>query len=325
PTDILGQHIHLVKFDVTSSDGGANGFNYEDGTLSPGEVVERINAFNNGSWTPAVLGAPKTLTPTFIKFFGADPSCLEDPKSDACKCTVVGTPGHKGVRGGRWCGAQATVQLWYVDPTLNDAGQDLTLRTVFTHDHFGPSTHQQAGVYAALVSEPEGSTWHDNQDGTPLGGRTASGQNGVSLKDGGPTSWQAVIKTAPEEGSFREFLLALQDSTLTYRPFPADKVKPPKCPDADPGCGFCSTMHTQPCSTDPTSKIYWEDVCKSVTLPIPNFTGTTTLQPSCNYVAGVPANASLFTTTNKTWGGNVSDLQAIGWTGTSSLPILPID
>jgi hypothetical protein len=31
PTDILGQHIHLVKFDVTSSDGAGNGFNYEDG------------------------------------------------------------------------------------------------------------------------------------------------------------------------------------------------------------------------------------------------------------------------------------------------------
>ena len=29
PTDILGQHIHLVKFDVTASDGAGNGFNYD--------------------------------------------------------------------------------------------------------------------------------------------------------------------------------------------------------------------------------------------------------------------------------------------------------
>ena len=35
PTDTIGQHIHLVKFDVTSSDGSANGWNYEDGTFSP--------------------------------------------------------------------------------------------------------------------------------------------------------------------------------------------------------------------------------------------------------------------------------------------------
>ena len=44
PTDILGQHIHLVKFDVTSSDGAGNGFNYEDGTFSPQEVQEMIQA-----------------------------------------------------------------------------------------------------------------------------------------------------------------------------------------------------------------------------------------------------------------------------------------
>ena len=44
PTDIIGQHIHLVKFDVTSSDGSGNGFNYEDGTFSPDEVIERIHA-----------------------------------------------------------------------------------------------------------------------------------------------------------------------------------------------------------------------------------------------------------------------------------------
>ena len=47
PTDILGQHIHLVKFDVTSSDGSGNGFNYEDGTFSPDEVIERIQAMLN--------------------------------------------------------------------------------------------------------------------------------------------------------------------------------------------------------------------------------------------------------------------------------------
>ena len=41
PTDILGQHIHLVKFDVTSSDGAGNGFNYEDGTFSSGKKCRR--------------------------------------------------------------------------------------------------------------------------------------------------------------------------------------------------------------------------------------------------------------------------------------------
>ena len=44
PTDTIGQHIHLVKFDVTSADGSGNGFNYEDGTFAPDEILARICA-----------------------------------------------------------------------------------------------------------------------------------------------------------------------------------------------------------------------------------------------------------------------------------------
>lgn len=46
PTDTLGQHIHLVKFDVTASDGAGNGRNYEDGTFAATEVQLRIKAAN---------------------------------------------------------------------------------------------------------------------------------------------------------------------------------------------------------------------------------------------------------------------------------------
>lgn len=41
PTDTIGQHIHLVKFDVTASDGSGNGWNYEDGTFAPDELMAR--------------------------------------------------------------------------------------------------------------------------------------------------------------------------------------------------------------------------------------------------------------------------------------------
>ena len=96
PTDILGQHIHLVKFDVTSSDGAGNGWNYEDGTFSPDEVVERINAIMapGGSWTLGP-GGPAALAAKPHPFFG-----------------IVG--------------AQTTVQRWYADDTLNLTGQDRT-------------------------------------------------------------------------------------------------------------------------------------------------------------------------------------------------------
>ena len=75
PTDVIGQHIHLVKFDVTSSDGGANGFNYEDGTFSPDEVRDRIAAISaSGGIFPSLTGGPQTtLAPKPIPFFGNGP------------------------------------------------------------------------------------------------------------------------------------------------------------------------------------------------------------------------------------------------------------
>jgi len=200
PTDILGQHIHLVKFDVLASDGAGNGFNYEDGSFGPGEVRERIKAIRaaNACATPDTRDG--TLTCPVAKvhpFFGAGPN-------------------------NEWLGAQTTVQRWYADPVQDNAGNDRTLRTVFTHDHFGPSTHQQTGLYAGLVVEPTGSTWVHNETGAALG---------TGRSDGGPTSWQAVINP-PNEPDYREFLLAFNDYQPAYpqgvvSPSPALAINPP--------------------------------------------------------------------------------------------------
>lgn len=194
PTDILGQHIHLVKFDVTSSDGAANGWNYEDGTFSPDEVRERIAAINAAGGLFALDGTRKLLEPRVHPKFGAGPDRNHDGIPD-------------------WIGAQTTVQRWYADDVLNVGGGDRTLRTVFTHDHFGPSTHQQAGLYAGLVVEPTGSTWRHPETGETFGTR----------HDGGPTSWRADVLTGDLDGdgqddSYREFLLEFQDFQLAYEP-----------------------------------------------------------------------------------------------------------
>ena len=61
-----------------------------------------------------------------------------------------------------------------------------------------------------------------------LGNRTASQNGDTDLNDGGPTSWQAVIQTADESQSYREFLLEFQDTTLMYRPF--ENIAAPACP-----------------------------------------------------------------------------------------------
>jgi hypothetical protein len=343
PTDIIGQHIHLVKFDVTSSDGATNGFNYEDGTFAPNEVTERIAAINAGGglWPDASQkGQPVRLTAEPLPFFGPGP-------------------------GGRWMGAQATVQRWYTDRlfdgTIQNPGVDRTLRTVFTHDHFGPSTHQQAGLYAGLVIEPEDARWYHNEsaaDAPPFGGddlngrplksrRTVPGYDGTTTHDGGPTTWQAVIVPASEpRAGFREFLLEFQDTTLTYEPF---SIQPPSflqqgfCED-DPqvqctpstaqnfdkpnttcktgpciAYGFCSTNPAQSCR--PATATTPEDVtnCPSPS-PAGTSTGTTTaagsswtcpasatVQPTCNLVPGVPSSSSNTSVPVCTWSTNPLD------------------
>ncbi|MCE9670188.1 copper oxidase [Myxococcus stipitatus] len=204
PTDVIGQHIHLVKFDVTASDGAGNGWNYEDGTLSSDTVAHRIHLAN------AAGGA-----------FAADGNVGETgPRVYLTAPTVhPRIPRAPGT-------AQTTVQRWWADPLL-PSGNSHTLETVFTHDHFGPSSHQQHGFYGALIVEPKGSRWKDMSSGVYFGSR---------LSDGGPTSWKADIITANPANSFREFSLAFADYVPLYdecgQPVNPPNYKEVKLPEA---------------------------------------------------------------------------------------------
>ncbi len=212
PTDIIGQHIHLVKFDVTASDGAGNGFNYEDGTFSPDEVRDRINAIN------AAGG---------LYHFNGDTRVTDDSTQD--KLTISSYEKDYGGRLGKpptgqdWNGAQTTIQRFDTDSLLNNEGEDRTLRTVFTHDHFGPSTHQQVGLYGALLVEPAGSKWVDAVTGEEFPERDGP------RTDGGPTSWQAIIETRDSVQSYREFAIAVADLQLAYQP---QSKSEPSRPDA---------------------------------------------------------------------------------------------
>jgi hypothetical protein len=223
PTDIIGQHIHLVKFDVLAADGATNGFNYEDGTFSPQEVRDRINAINvfTGMCEPpaGLIDTPAVCPPDAQRV----------PKT-AKSIAALGDGPTKDSQ--EWKGAQATVRLWYVDP-LKDlpGGGERSYMTVFTHDHFSPSTHQEAGLYGGVLIEPRGSTWNT------LGG-AALGKGADARDDGGPTSYAANIlppATSPEK-SYREFALAWADTQLVYGN--SSKTQPDCYPTgaAAPGC-----------------------------------------------------------------------------------------
>ncbi len=205
PTDIIGQHIHLVKFDVTSSDGAANGYNYEDGTLSYQEVQELVHGVNQCGGLG--LSTPLSQCGTAAN---RQPLTLKPPPATICPAGEMAQAPCNG-----WMGAQTTVQRWFADPIedrspSNNALKNgtRTLRTVFTHDHFGPSTHQQVGLYAALLIEPARSTWFQSESGTQLHTRD----------DGGPTTWNAVIESPRSEANtYREFALAMQDFQFAYK------------------------------------------------------------------------------------------------------------
>lgn len=238
PTDVIGQHIHLPKWDLPSADGSANGWNYEDGTFSPGMVLHRIAAIN--AWNAAAPSLPDqapvptldgrtTLEPRAHPFFNhgrfgglqlPDETCLKVWRSEGVEAFHNRDLGGYGrPRACDWFGARTTVQRWFSDPIINADSRHRGLGVTFTHDHLGPSTHQQVGLYATMLTEPPGSVWRHNETGALL-------YDTASRSDGGPTSWQAVI-TGPDgkldfdgngvEDSHREFFLQFGDFQHAYR------------------------------------------------------------------------------------------------------------
>ena len=99
---------------------------------------------------------------------------------------------------------------------------------MFTHDHFSPSTHQQAGYYAALLVEPDNSIWKFPVITADANGKsTVKYEQGGSRFDGGPTSWQANIVTVDPAQSYREFAFEFQDMQLAYLAGSTPKLQTP--------------------------------------------------------------------------------------------------
>jgi len=204
PTDIIGQHIHLPKWDLTTADGAANGWNYEDGTLSPGAVVELIHAIND--YAADLTPAERDAVLSYATGTGKDGQDVID--SSGRNITQAGSL-HEALHpyfgqtayGQEWIGARSTIQRWFADPVVNVQGVDRGLGIIFSHDHYGPSTHQQIGLYSTVLIEPSGSEWRHNETGEKMYTRTGTSPGA----DGGPTSWQAAILTGNDSGIFGDY------------------------------------------------------------------------------------------------------------------------
>ncbi|MDD3416025.1 MAG: multicopper oxidase domain-containing protein [Lachnospiraceae bacterium] len=138
-TDIVGYHIHLVKFDTIVSDGAANGWNNIAGARQYETLIERFFA-------------------------------------------------------------------------------NTELRTVFFHDHLFANSHQQHGVFGALIIEEAGATFHDIRTGKEIKSGT-----------------QVVIRRR-DGTSFREFALFVHDFALLFDAN-GNPINPPEVPGShdDPG------------------------------------------------------------------------------------------
>jgi len=207
PTDIIGQHIHLPKWDLTTTDGAGNGWNYEDGTIGPTTIRERIAAIRSfNACVGKHAGDPRDGT-------DACPVPKDHPYWAKVATALDGgrlQPASVHTFTEQWKGARTTIQRWFSDPVVNTDGVDRGLGIIFTHDHYGPSTHQQIGLYSTVLTEPAGSRWAHNETGTQLGydpftgapGRTDTRLDGSVFSDGGPTSWQAQIQPQAQLGPY---------------------------------------------------------------------------------------------------------------------------
>lgn len=257
PTDTIGQHIHLVKFDVTSSDGSGNGWNYEDGTLAADEVAGRLCAWARVDETGEADAILADLAQQTRDAIGDDDEIDAFPdEMDFCEWPVVAESRIWRLERNRFPFLfQTTTQRWFADPILSadeDGAVDRTMRTVFTHDHFGPSSIQQHGFYAALVvepparleAEPEGNSRIDAETASnwypkirPSSGGEAAGPlpdpvRAAAVAWGGK-AWEGARKqivTQPtaeaaandpsyfQHPNYREFMLSIADFALLYDP-----------------------------------------------------------------------------------------------------------
>ncbi|MBU3031101.1 hypothetical protein [Paracoccus marinaquae] len=234
PTDTIGQHIHLVKFDVTSGDGSGNGWNYEDGTFAADELATRLCAWNTTG--DARAGQIMTELKAAIRAVLTPEELAGFPEAMSfCEWNPVATHRLWSLERSRFPFLfQTTVQRWFADPILSiedqddpDDKADRTMRTVFSHDHFGPSSIQQHGFYSALVIEPAGKEVcpGDSGDGRPCMEQTADANGRIEGGPGGVGTHKIVTSGGDPElhPDYREFALAIADFALLYDPTDASR------------------------------------------------------------------------------------------------------
>ena len=178
-TNMFGQHIHLVKFDVLASDGSSNGWNYQQAAFS-----EQQAKFDQG----ILDGTEK---------------CTTDEAQGACRLALLAESEYDP-SAQRIFQGQTIHERWYAD---------YELRTVFTHDHHFPAVDQGRGLFGGLIVEPGGMDFRNSRTGVyhqPINDASHGPVCGTSCEgDAAGTTFDVIGPGAKDD--FREFGLAFQD------------------------------------------------------------------------------------------------------------------
>jgi manganese oxidase len=209
-TNMFGAHIHLVKFDVTSSDGSSNGWNYQGAAFSQ-EQAE----FNQ-----RVLNGTQNCNP--------EPGGCRIESPPAGSLNADGTPKNTTVNSPL---GQTIHERWYADREL---------KTVFTHDHHFAAVDQNRGNFGALIVEPKGMDFRNPKTGTfyqPINNPANGPVCGTACEGTAVGTAMDIIGPGTSD-DFREFGLAIQDFVSLHKPS-GEPINPPAAPehfpDADPG------------------------------------------------------------------------------------------
>ncbi|MFC5379212.1 SdrD B-like domain-containing protein [Aquipuribacter nitratireducens] len=210
-TNMAGGHVHLTKFDVTASDGGSNGWNYQQAafTKEQADFVEK-QAAGEVRCTPSDT------------FYGGE--------STGCRIPYDWSWQPPADSSGLW--GQTIHERWYAD---------YELRTAFTHDHHFPAVTQNHGHYGALVVEPAGFDVRDPETGEfrqPVND-PAHGTVCGARCDGDADGEAADLVGPGANDDYREFGLAVADFVSLVKKGgnprnPDDAINPPGAPESFP-------------------------------------------------------------------------------------------
>ncbi|MEO6121676.1 MAG: hypothetical protein ABIW46_09535, partial [Acidimicrobiales bacterium] len=227
----VNTHIHFMQFDVQASDGVITGFNYEQSIRPYGIEGEKLAA-------PTAVGATSVRLVDAARFQAGvlvgvgmedDDGGFEIRRIVAVKGTTLelDAPLERPHAAGRTVSTEWVRYRWY---------PDVQFGTAYFHDHVNALASWRHGLYGAVISEPPGSSYHDQRTGAEL-----------------PSGPLADIRTPPGTkvtadvtGSFREAVLFLQDDapiTAVGRSSGSAvnlRVEPLKGRSADPSAVFAS-------------------------------------------------------------------------------------